>query len=634
MLEKIFGRLSKIRSNHRKIILIAADAILISLSYITVWIMQSRRINLLTAMPTITAGLAGIIIAFCVVYALFGMYNSLWRYAEAYEFMLCMIATAAASVLFILGTWFWLTQPMFNQRIPISIYVQSCILSGMSTLFMRVAYRAYRTTRTGVKISTNAKKVLLIGAGETGNAVIADLYRDPKHRYDVICIVDDDPSKQGRKVQGVKVTGNTNDIPRLVSKHGINVIIFAAPSASNNQKRRIINICSKTKCQIKKVPDLFDFVTDSGNITSQISDISVEDLLGRDVITFGMRKSGSYINGRTVLITGGGGSIGSELCRQIAEQKPKSLIILDIYENNAYDIEQELIRKYSTKLDLHVEIASVRDMARLEQIFDTYMPEIVFHAAAHKHVPLMENAPVEAVKNNIYGTLNTVRCADKYGVGRFVMISTDKAVNPTNVMGATKRVCEMIVQAMDRHSKTEYVAVRFGNVLGSNGSVIPHFKKQIADGGPVTVTDPNIIRYFMTIPEAVSLVLKAGEMAKGGEIFVLDMGEPVKILDLAESLIRLSGYEPYKDIDIVFTGLRSGEKLFEELLIDDNMLRTPDKKIFIEKTQEFAHYELFSALDKLRSAAFGNDEHEVRRFLGTFVPEYSVEKNDSEAVAL
>lgn len=615
----VFQQLSR---RYRRFILMLVDFFLISASYMFAWFILIRRISLVHYIEMMSFSYLCFVVIFFITFFLFGMYDSLWRYAEAYEFIQCILATLTATASFVAVTWYWFGPPRFANRIPLTVYFLSAIMAGVSTLFLRMGYRAYRLTLIGKHRTSGTKKVMVVGAGETGNAVIQDLNRDLSRRYEVVCVVDDDPIKYKRKIQRVKVIGKTADIPHLVDKHGIDVIILAIPSAANKNKRRISNICAKTKCQLKKVPDLYDFVTDAASLLSQIQDVSVEDLLGRDVIDV-HTKNFNYLKGKTVLVTGAGGSIGSELCRHVVAQGVEHLIILDICENGLYDIQQELLRQYRDKLFLHAEVASVRDADKLDIIFSRYKPDIVYHAAAHKHVPLMESAPEEAVKNNILGTLNTAQCADRHKVQRFVMISTDKAVNPTNVMGATKRVCEMVIQCMNQVSKTEFVAVRFGNVLGSNGSVIPLFKSQIAIGGPVTVTHKEIIRYFMTISEAVSLVMTAGEMAYGGEIFVLDMGEPVKILDLAESLIRMSGYEPYKDIDIVFTGLRPGEKLYEELLMsEEGLKKTANQKIFIGNPIDILPAYLFGFIEKLSILAEKNDTIGLVNKLHELVPGY------------
>ena len=623
---------SRFKSRYRKLFLMLADLSLISAGYLVAWLVMMRRIPLGEYIGMMALGYVCFAAVFFVSFLAFGMYGSLWRYAEAYEFIKCLLASICAAAVFVAVTWVWLVPPYTPSRIPVTVYFLSAILAGIGTLFMRMGYRAYRATRLGSKTVSGVKRVMVVGAGETGNAVIQDLQRDPSQRYNVVCAVDDDPQKQGRMIQRVKIHGPAKNIPHWVDLYAVDIIILAIPSATNSAKRRISGICAKTKCQLKKVPDLFEFVTDAYSIVSQIQDVSVEDLLGREVININTGES-TYISGKTVLVTGAGGSIGSELCRQISAHGAKRLIMLDIYENNLYDIQQELLRKYRDRLSLHAEVASVRDKAKLDLIFERYKPQIVYHAAAHKHVPLMESAPEEAVKNNIFGTFNTARCAEKHGAERFVMISTDKAVNPANVMGATKRVCEMIIQSMAKTGKTEFAAVRFGNVLGSNGSVIPLFKAQIASGGPVTVTHPEIIRYFMTIPEAVNLVLTAGEMAKGGEIFVLDMGEPIKILDLAETLIRLSGYEPYKGIEIKFTGLRPGEKLFEELLMDEEGIqKTANKKIYIGKPIDISPEYLFEFLNQMKIMADGNDMIGLVQSLRELVPSYE-ERDENDCIA-
>ena len=441
------------------------------------------------------------------------------------------------------------------------------------------------------------------------------------------CIIDDDPSKKNTYISGVKVYGDRNRIIEAAEKYEIDTILFAIPSCGSKERSEILNICKETNCRLKIVPSVYQMICrEKSSISDKIRKVEIEDLLGREPISLDIDRVINYVAGKTVLVTGGGGTIGSELCRQIAAHEPKRLIVFDVYENNAYDIQNELKRKYP-KLDLVTLIGSVRDSKRLECMFNTYRPDIVYHAAAHKHVPLMEDSPNEAVKNNVFGTLKTARCADKYGAEKFVLISTDKAVNPTNIMGASKRICEMIIQAYNNRSETEFVAVRFGNVLGSNGSVIPLFKKQIEAGGPVTVTDPDIIRYFMTIPEAVTLVLQAGASAKGGEIFVLDMGKPMKILDLAENLIRLSGLVPYKDINIEFIGLRPGEKLYEEMLMDEEGIReTENELIYIGHPIELDEEKFFASLDRLQKAMY-DDSADIRGIVSDIVPTYHCKKD-------
>ena len=447
---------------------------------------------------------------------------------------------------------------------------------------------------------------MIVGAGQAASAILKEIMASEHLEKTVKCIIDDAPEKQGMFIHGVKVVGNRYAIPEAVVKYDIAEINIAMPSISRKDIKEIIDICKQTNCEIKILPGMYQFMNGEVSVR-KLRSVEVEDLLGRDPIEVDLASIMGYVTNKVIMVTGGGGSIGSDLCRQIASYQPKQLIILDIYENNAYDIQQELLQKFPN-INVVVLIASVRNTKRIDEIFKTYRPEIVYHAAAHKHVPLMEDSPNEAVKNNVFGTLKVVRAADQYGVSRFVLISSDKAVNPTNVMGATKRICEMIIQTYNNRSKTEFVAVRFGNVLGSNGSVIPLFKKQIRSGGPVTVTHPDIIRYFMTIPEAVSLVLQAGVYAKGGEIFVLDMGEPVKILDLAKNLIRLSGYVPDEDIMIEFTGLRPGEKLYEELLMDEEgMQETENQLIHIGKPIDFDEDLFLEQLKQLYQASTNED---------------------------
>ena len=461
---------------------------------------------------------------------------------------------------------------------------------------------------------------MIVGAGEAGRSVIGEIQNSKYLNQKICCIIDDDPEKVGKYIRGIKIVGDRNSIKKCVRKYNIQQIIITIPSASVVQLRPILDICKETDCELKIMPGVYQLVNGEVSV-SKLRPVSIEDLLGREEIQVNLDEIMGYVSNKIVMVTGGGGSIGSELCRQIASHNPKQLIIFDIYENNAYDIQQELIRN-NPDLNLVVLIGSVRDENRLEDIFCKYRPDIVYHAAAHKHVPLMEKSPNEAIKNNVLGTYKLVKMADRWGVKKFVQISTDKAVNPTNIMGASKRICEMIVQTFNKQSDTDYVAVRFGNVLGSNGSVIPLFKKQIAEGGPVTVTHPDIIRYFMTIPEAVSLVLQAGAYAKGGEIFVLDMGEPVKILDLAKNMIRLSGLTLGRDIEIEFTGLRPGEKLYEELLMDEEgMTDTPNRLIHIGHPIDVNETQLLHALDVLEEAA-ENETDDMRLIVESIVPTY------------
>lgn len=470
--------------------------------------------------------------------------------------------------------------------------------------------------------NTDISRVLIIGAGCAGEMVVKELEKNPQLNKKAVAIIDDDITRIGDQVSGVDIVGTRNSILKIVKLYKIDEIIFSIANISKKSKKEIIDICKNTNCKIKTIPGIYEIIDGKVDI-KQVRDVDIEDLLGREPIEVDFNLMGSYIQDSTILVTGAGGSIGSELCRQIANIRPKKLIMLDNYENNLYSIQQELIRKYGDSIKMIAVVASIREQKRMEKIFDKYRPEVVFHAAAHKHVPLMENSPGEAIKNNIFGTLNVAMLSSKYNVKRFLLISTDKAVNPTNVMGATKRAAEMIIQSLNEESKTEFVAVRFGNVLGSNGSVIPLFKKQIEEGGPVTVTHPNIIRYFMTIEEAVGLVIQAGGMAKGGEIFVLDMGEPVKILDLAKNLIRLSGFEPDVDIKIVFTGLRPGEKLYEELLMsEEGLLDTKHKKIFIGRPIDFDKNDLQKYLIELRNIVLEEEDELMEQAMKNLVPTF------------
>jgi FlaA1/EpsC-like NDP-sugar epimerase len=470
------------------------------------------------------------------------------------------------------------------------------------------------------------KRVLIYGAGEAGNNIVHEITKSQFVSMYIVGFIDDDANKIGRYMHGAKVLGTRNDLPQVVEEYRVDEIIVAIPTATAQQMKEILDVCKETGCELKRLPGMYQLVNGEVSV-AKLKDVDVNDLLGRDPIQVDLDSIMGYVSGKVIMVTGGGGSIGSELCRQIASHHPKQLLIVDIYENTTYDIQQELKRAYP-ELDLVVLIASIRNTKRMNCIFETYRPEIVYHAAAHKHVPLMEDSPNEAVKNNVLGTWKIVQAADRYQVKRFVMISTDKAVNPTNIMGATKRICEMIIQTYNNRSKTEYVAVRFGNVLGSNGSVIPLFKKQIEEGGPVTVTHPDIIRYFMTIPEAVSLVLQAGAYAKGGEIFILDMGNPVKIVDLARNLILLSGHKPDEDIKIEFTGLRPGEKLYEEMLMkEEGMQDTANKLIHIGKPIQMDEEKFLSQLEELKEYVV-TEPDDIRQWVQKIVPTYSIQNRE------
>ena len=510
---------------------------------------------------------------------------------------------------------------IFNLLENWRVMIVYSVLLALFALIVRFSKRFYITVKYSISRKTKGKvRAMIVGAGSAGTMLIREIQTTDKIDYVPVCIVDDDENKLGKRINNVKVVGSTKNIPLYAAQYGVNEIIIAMPAASKTDVKRIYDICNKTRCKVKILPGIYQIVSGEASVSS-LREVRISDLLGREQVTVDLNEIIGYIENQVVLVTGGGGSIGSELCRQIASHNPKQLIVLDIYENNAYDIEQELKRRHP-ELNLLALIASVRDLTKMEDVFERYHPDIVFNAAAHKHVPLMETSPNEAVKNNVFGTLNVARCADKYGASTFVQISTDKAVNPTNIMGATKRICEMIIQTIGRHSKTKFVAVRFGNVLGSNGSVIPLFEKQIAEGGPVTVTHKDIIRYFMTIPEAVSLVLQAGAYAQNGQIFVLDMGEPVKIYDLAVNLIRLSGLEPNEDIKIVCTGLRPGEKLFEERLMDEEGLqKTENGLINIANPIALDEEYLWATLEKLREAA-KKETSEMKQLVSTLVTTY------------
>lgn len=556
------------------------------------------------------------------VFWLFRLYSSLWEYASVTEMQNSVAAAFTVSCLQFVG------MKLLQFPIPRSYYVLFFMVFMMLTVASRFAYRFLRNAKKKVLSEKIGQNVMIVGAGEAANMMMKEINNSSYVRMNIKCLVDDDPSKLGRFIQSSRVEGNRNDIPDLAEKYNIDVIMLCMPSAPKTEIRDIINICQKTNCRIQTLPGIYQLVNEEVSMNS-LRDVDVEDLLGREPVRVDTDSIIGYVKNKVILVTGGGGSIGSELCRQIAGHQPKQLIIVDIYENNAYEIQQELQHNFPN-LNLVVLIASVRNTKRMNDIFKTYHPEIVYHAAAHKHVPLMEVSPNEAIKNNVFGTLKTATAAGENGCKRFVMISTDKAVNPTNIMGASKRICEMIIQTLNKRYETEFVAVRFGNVLGSNGSVIPLFKKQIEQGGPVTVTHPDIIRYFMTIPEAVSLVLQAGAYAKGGEIFVLDMGEPVKIYDLACNLIKLSGYKPNEDIMITFTGLRPGEKLYEEMLMDEEGLQdTANHMIHIGKPIEVNEEQFERDLEALGEAV-RDETDRVRELVEKIVPTYHYKKEVSE----
>ncbi len=558
------------------------------------------------------------ILIMLVIFWLLRLYSSLWNYAGALEMMYivsaCVLDTAAVIVLFLLD------QAGERYPVPRSFYVFYGMFLTMLVMICRYWYRFMRAVRVLHRSGAYQRNVLIVGAGDACNQLIKEINNSSYIRKRVVGVIDDDPSKIGNYIHGAKVIGDRSCIIEKAKELHVHEIIIAIPSASPKHIKGILDICKETGCELKRLPGIYQLVNGEVSV-SELKDVDVNDLLGREPVTVDIESIMSYVAGKSVMVTGAGGSIGSELCRQIAGHCPKMLILVDIYENTTYDIQNELKASFP-ELHLIVLIASVRNTNRMDSIFQTYRPQIIYHAAAHKHVPLMEDSPNEAIKNNVFGTLKLVHAADRYQVEKFVLISTDKAVNPTNVMGASKRICEMIIQTFNKRSDTDYVAVRFGNVLGSNGSVIPLFRRQIEQGGPVTVTHPDIVRFFMTIPEAVSLVLQAGAYAKGGEIFILDMGEPVKILDLARNLILLSGHKPDEDIQIVFTGLRPGEKLYEEMLMKEEGLKeTANKLIHIGRPIEMDEQKFWEQLEELKKYVV-TEPSDIREWIKEIVPTY------------
>ena len=603
----------------RRIFLVITDIILINGSVFLSLIMRFE-INIASVPEEYIQKYIVNVIPFTIVTLIifwcFRMYHSLWQYASIAELYKIVEACVVAELAHLCVTSF------MGWMLPRSCYFTSGVFLIVAMSASRVMYRLLRQLINEYRHTSEQLKIMIIGAGEATSVLMREISNS---RYldnsKVVCIIDDDLGKVGKYIRGVKIVGTRDHIKEYARYYDIDEIIFAIPSASTKDKREILNICKETSCNLKILPGVYQMVDGEINI-KDLRNVDVLDLLGRDPVKVDIESIMGYVKDKTVLVTGGGGSIGSELCRQLVSHKPKCLVIFDIYENNAYDIQQELKIKYPDA-NVVTLIGSIRNTSRLESVFEQYKPDIVYHAAAHKHVPLMEVSPNEAIKNNVVGTWNVAKMADKYGVKKFVMISTDKAVNPTNVMGATKRICEMIIQSFNEKSKTDFVAVRFGNVLGSNGSVIPLFKRQIEAGGPVTVTHPDIIRYFMTIPEAVSLVLQAGAYAKGGEIFILDMGEPVKIDDLAKNLIRLSGYTLGVDMEIKYTGLRPGEKLYEELLMnEEGMQDTDNKLIHIGRPIEFDKEHFYEKLEELKEMAYAEDSADIRKKIMEVVDTY------------
>ena len=603
----------------RRIFLVITDIILINGSVFLSLIMRFE-INIASVPEEYIQKYIVNVIPFTIVTLIifwcFRMYHSLWQYASIAELYQIVEACVVAELAHLCVTSF------MGWMLPRSCYFTSGVFLIVAMSASRFMYRLLRQLINEYRHTSEQLKIMIIGAGEATSVLMREISNS---RYldnsKVVCIIDDDLGKVGKYIRGVKIVGTRDHIKEYARYYDIDEIIFAIPSASTKDKREILNICKETSCNLKILPGVYQMVDGEINI-KDLRNVDVLDLLGRDPVKVDIESIMGYVKDKTVLVTGGGGSIGSELCRQLVSHKPKCLVIFDIYENNAYDIQQELKIKYPDA-NVVTLIGSIRNTSRLESVFEQYKPDIVYHAAAHKHVPLMEVSPNEAIKNNVVGTWNVAKMADKYGVKKFVMISTDKAVNPTNVMGATKRICEMIIQSFNEKSKTDFVAVRFGNVLGSNGSVIPLFKRQIEAGGPVTVTHPDIIRYFMTIPEAVSLVLQAGAYAKGGEIFILDMGEPVKIDDLAKNLIRLSGYTLGVDMEIKYTGLRPGEKLYEELLMnEEGMQDTENKLIHIGRPIEFDKEHFYEKLEELKEMAYAEDSADIRKKIMEVVDTY------------
>ena len=615
------------------ILIVAVTGTFVNLALMWADILRDAGANEVWAVKWSTMTLLlGIVGLFSLLFLLsLGAYSFFWRLYGKKDFLVCAVAVTLSFLVSGVCAYFF---NMFDRTLPVLYFILFYLSTLLCMLVVRVLFKNAIVRLTEAGREENARRTLIVGAGQAARLILADIEsaksdpNNPSHDILPVCLVDDNRAKYGTKINGVPVLGNTQDIPQICKANNISLILFAIPSCTDEERKQILELCSETQCNIKMVPYLselyFDDTSRGKGLLKQVQDIKIEDLLGRDPISFDKESIKAFINGKVCMVTGGGGSIGSELVRQIATYNPEKIVIVDIYENNAYDIQQELILEHGDALNLVTLIASVRDYDKMDSIFKEHKPHIVFHAAAHKHVPLMETSPEEAVKNNIFGTYNVATLAENYGVEKFVMISTDKAVNPTNVMGATKRCCEMIAQYKAQHStKTDFVTTRFGNVLGSNGSVIPLFRRQIESGKPVTVTHPDIIRYFMTIPEAVSLVLQAGAMAQGGEIFVLDMGDPVKITTLAENLIRMYGKVPYRDVEIKFTGLRPGEKLFEELLMNEEGLKsTENKKIFIGNQIAIDEADLLSKLDELKKYAEDNNSEKVVEMLSAIVPTF------------
>lgn len=599
------------------------DVVFVMLAFMSAQFLKFGAVALREYSELYSITLLILVITHLIVYYLFGLYQRIWEVAGFTDYILIVLATIANSVVaFMISTF-----PQF--KISFTTLIIFELILFLFLLSSRFSFRIFNRLVSGKAQPRvgRLKRVLIIGAGDAATMVLKEIEKTPSLNLEVLGLIDDNPNKLGMKVRGVYVIGSREDIKSIVKSRGIEEVIFAIPSMSESDKTEMLNLISETKVKVKTMPGIYEIVNKGVNLSS-LREIEITDLLGRNEITQNVDEISHYIKNKTILVTGGGGSIGSELCRQISGFSPKKLVILDIYENTTYDIQLELKKNFPL-MNLDVIISSVRDSEKIREVFQEIKPDIVFHAAAHKHVPLMERSPAEAIKNNVFGTINVAKAALEYGTQKFIFISTDKAVNPTNIMGASKRLCEMIIQTFNKYSEsTEFVAVRFGNVLGSNGSVIPVFKKQIEKGGPVTVTHKDITRYFMTIPEAVSLVLQAGYYARGGEIFILDMGQPVKIYDLAVNLIKLSGYEPHTDIKIEFTGLRPGEKLYEELLMDEEGIQdTPNHLIHVGKPIEINEEEFKKQLEHLKQVIIDNEDKPdvIKREVSKIVTTYTME---------